>query len=428
MIYFSLILMFVLFLLGIPVAIALIACVLPYFMFFNTTIPVATVLQRLIAQLESASLWAIPFFITAGCVLNYSGVTRRLMDLCEAMVGHFSGALGHVNVLLSAFMGGISGSAASDAATQCKILVPEMYARGYDKDFSAAVTAASSMITPIIPPGSGLIIYAFTANVSVGRMFLAGWIPGIIMTVLMMILVAYISKKNNYQATREKPAPPAELWEVIKRSIWALILPVVIIMAIRIGIVTPSECGALCVFYALFVGAFIHKELKFRHIWPILSESVRSIGTVLIIMCGANLFAYYLSYERIPYQITEFLLSMNFSKVTFLLMVNALFLFLGLFMEGGASIIILAPLLLGTAQNLGIDLVHLGLIIVYLTQIGAVTPPFGMVLFLVSPLLDISISRLSRALVPFLILLIAVGFLITFIPQLSTWLPTLVYH
>ena len=420
-------LMFALFLLGVPVAIALIACVLPYFLFINPTMPPQMVLQRLVAQVESSSLWAVPFFITAGAVLNYAGVTKRLMNLCEGIVGHLPGALGQVNVLLSALMGGISGSAASDAATECKILVPEMLERGYDKDFSAAVTAASSMITPIIPPGIGLILFAFVANVSVGRMFLAGWIPGIIMTVGMMLLVHMIAKRRGYVPTRTRPAKGKELLLLVKDAGWALVLPLVIIMAIRIGIVTASECGALCVFYALFVGVFIHRELKMEHIWPILKDAVTGTATVLVIMCAANVLSFYLSYERLPHRITEYLTTVQFNRVTFLLMVDLIFVLLGLFMEGGAAIIIMVPLLLGTAQALGIDMIHFGLLIVFITQIGAVTPPFGMVIFLVSPLLDIPISRLSKALLPFIGLLIFCMLLFTFIPVLSTWLPTLVY-
>lgn len=420
-------LMFALFLLGVPVAIALIACVLPYFLFINPTMPPQMVLQRLVAQVESSSLWAVPFFITAGAVLNYAGVTKRLMNLCEGIVGHLPGALGQVNVLLSALMGGISGSAASDAATECKILVPEMLERGYDKDFSAAVTAASSMITPIIPPGIGLILFAFVANVSVGRMFLAGWIPGIIMTVGMMLLVHMIAKRRGYVPTRTRPAKGKELLLLVKDAGWALVLPLVIIMAIRIGIVTASECGALCVFYALFVGVFIHRELKIKHIWPILKDAVTGTATVLVIMCAANVLSFYLSYERLPHRITEYLTTVQFNRVTFLLMVDLIFVLLGLFMEGGAAIIIMVPLLLGTAQALGIDMIHFGLLIVFITQIGAVTPPFGMVIFLVSPLLDIPISRLSKALLPFIGLLIFCMLLFTFIPVLSTWLPTLVY-
>ncbi|MCQ4894968.1 MULTISPECIES: TRAP transporter large permease [Anaerotruncus] len=420
-------LMFALFLLGVPVAIALIACVLPYFLFINPTMPPQMVLQRLVAQVESSSLWAVPFFITAGAVLNYAGVTKRLMNLCEGIVGHLPGALGQVNVLLSALMGGISGSAASDAATECKILVPEMLERGYDKDFSAAVTAASSMITPIIPPGIGLILFAFVANVSVGRMFLAGWIPGIIMTVGMMMLVHMIAKRRGYVPTRTRPAKGKELLLLVKDAGWALVLPLVIIMAIRIGIVTASECGALCVFYALFVGVFIHRELKMEHIWPILKDAVTGTATVLVIMCAANVLSFYLSYERLPHRITEYLTTVQFNRVTFLLMVDLIFVLLGLFMEGGAAIIIMVPLLLGTAQALGIDMIHFGLLIVFITQIGAVTPPFGMVIFLVSPLLDIPISRLSKALLPFIGLLIFCMLLFTFIPVLSTWLPTLVY-
>ena len=420
-------LMFALFLLGVPVAIALIACVLPYFLFINPTMPPQMVLQRLVAQVESSSLWAVPFFITAGAVLNYAGVTKRLMNLCEGIVGHLPGALGQVNVLLSALMGGISGSAASDAATECKILVPEMLERGYDKDFSAAVTAASSMITPIIPPGIGLILFAFVANVSVGRMFLAGLIPGIIMTVGMMMLVHMIAKRRGYVPTRTRPAKGKELLLLVKDAGWALVLPLVIIMAIRIGIVTASECGALCVFYALFVGVFIHRELKMEHIWPILKDAVTGTATVLVIMCAANVLSFYLSYERLPHRITEYLTTVQFNRVTFLLMVDLIFVLLGLFMEGGAAIIIMVPLLLGTAQALGIDMIHFGLLIVFITQIGAVTPPFGMVIFLVSPLLDIPISRLSKALLPFIGLLIFCMLLFTFIPVLSTWLPTLVY-
>ena len=425
--FLPIILMFVLFFLGVPVAITLLACVLPYFLFINSGMPVYLILQKMVSQLESTSLWAVPFFITAGCILNYSGVTKRLMDLCEGLVGHRPGALAQVNVLLSAFMGGISGSAASDAATESKILVPEMLKRGYDKDFSAAVTAASSQITPIIPPGSGLIIYACVANVSVGRMFMAGWIPGIIMTALMMILVNSISKKRGYVPTREKRASAKELWHLFRRAIWALILPFVIIMAIRIGICTASECGALCVFYSLFVGIFIHKELKPKHFFPILKEAAISTASVLIIMCGANVLSFYMSYERIPHLIAQWLLSLNLSAPVFLLLVCLLFVFLGLFMEGGASIIILVPLLLTTAKTLGIDLVHFGLLIVYIAQIGSVTPPFGMVIFLVSPLLDIPIMQLSKALIPFIILLLFIMLLIAYVPALSTFLPTLVY-
>ena len=182
-------------------------------------------------------------------------------------------------------------------------------------------------------------------------------------------------------------------------------LPLVIIMAIRIGIVTASECGALCVFYALFVGVFIHRELKIKHIWPILKDAVTGTATVLVIMCAANVLSFYLSYERLPHRITEYLTTVQFNRVTFLLMVDLIFVLLGLFMEGGAAIIIMVPLLLGTAQALGIDMIHFGLLIVFITQIGAVTPPFGMVIFL----------------------LIFCMLLFTFIPVLSTWLPTLVY-
>lgn len=422
-----LILMFIFFALGVPVAIALISAVLPYFMFVNQTMPVDLILQRLIGSVQNSSLWAIPYFIMAGTILNYSGVTSRLMNLAEALCGHLPGALAQVNVLLSAFMGGISGSSSSDAASDCKILVPEMVKRGYGKPFSAAVTAASSIITPIIPPGIGLILFAYIANVSVGKMFMAGYIPGIIITIGMMILVHFICKKKGYVPTRKKMASLSELWKITKDSVFALMLPLIIIMAIRLGIVTPTECGALCVFYALFVGIFIHKELKLEHIWPILKESFTGTAVILMVLCSANAFGWYLSYERLPIKITEWLLTLDFTPLGFLMMVNILFLVLGLFMEGSASIVILVPLLIEVAKNLGIDMVHLGLLIVFNAQIGAITPPFGPILFLISPLLDIDLKDLSKACLPFVALLVGCLLLFTFFPALVTFLPSLVF-
>ena len=259
---------------NVPVWIAMFDGVLPYFMGLNNFgFAAGTAIQRLVATMETTSYLAIPYFVTAGAIMNYSGISKRLLDLADALIGHVTGGLGHVNVLLSVFMGGISGSAAADAAMECKILVPEMERKGYSKDFSAAVTLASSLITPIIPPGMGLIVYAMLAEVSVGRMFAAGYLPGFLTAALMMILVYVISKKHGYKGSREKMASLKEIGKLMLDGFWALIIPFGLLMALRSGVFSANEAGAFCAVYALIIGAFVYKELKAEHLWPILKES-----------------------------------------------------------------------------------------------------------------------------------------------------------
>lgn len=420
-------LLFFFFLLGVPIGFALLIAVLPYFMFINTSLPVDVIIQRVVANTEAVSLWAIPFFIAAGTIMNYAGITPRLMKMAEALTGHMRGGLAQVNVLLSAMQGGLSGSCAADAAVQCKILVPEMSKRGYDVPFSAAVTAASSLITPIIPPGIGLILYAFLANVSVGKMFFAGYIPGILMTAGLMLLVHFISKRRGYLPSREKRAGVKDIVKIGLEAAWALFLPLGLILGLRIGMFTPTEGGAMCAVYSVLVGVFIYKDLKPTHIWPIIEESVLGTATVMLIMCTANAFSYYMSYERIPYAMSQFLIHMDLGKVGFLIAVNILFLVLGMFVEGGASMIILAPLLAPVAASLGIDLVHFGIIMVMNITIGAITPPFGVILFLVAPLLGIKVSTLTKEIWPFIGVLILVLIAVTFVPQIVLFIPNLVF-
>jgi tripartite ATP-independent transporter DctM subunit len=415
------------FILNVPIWQALVIGVLPYFLFLNHDMPIQIVAQRIIAVMESQSFLAIPFFVTAGTIMNYSGISSRLMDLADGLVGHLRGGLGHVNVVLSVLNGGVSGSAAADASMDCKILVPEMIKRGYKKDFSAAVTLASSLVTPIIPPGMGLIVYAFIVNVSVGRMFVGGYLPGLISAILMMIVVAIISKRDNYVPSRKKMASPKELFHLVLRGIWALLMPFGLILALRVGVFTATEAGAFCAFYALFIGVFIYREIKWKHAWPIIKESVLGTATVLIIVCAANALSFFMTYERVPHQMTEALLSMDLNRYTFLLLVNLLFLFIGMFMEGGAPLLILAPLLAPIAASLGIDLIHFGLVIVFNIGIGNMSPPFGLVLFQVSGLMGVKTTDLAKASFPFLLVMLFVLFLITYVPEIVLFLPRLVY-
>lgn len=414
------------FALGFPVAFSLIISVIPYFI-MDPYISLNVIIQRLISSSESISLMAVPFFITAGTIMNYSGISSRLMSLAEALVGHLTGGLGHVNVLLSTLMGGISGSGAADCAMEAKLLVPEMEKRGYDRAFSAAVTAASACITPIIPPGVGLVVFAFVCEVSLGKLFSAGYLPGLMMMAGMMIYVGYISHKRGYKPSRTKRAPGKEIWKLTKEASWALFLPFGLIMGLRFGLFTATEGGAMMAVYSLIVGKFVYKELEFRHLPKIILESVLSMASVMLILTAANVFSYYLSWERIPQAMSASLIAISKNKYLFLAFVNILLLILGMFLDGMATMIILAPLLAPVATALGIDLIHFGLVMCLNSAIGAITPPFGTYIFIVRGIVKVKTETLIKELLPFIGVCIAVLLVVTYIPGIVMLIPNLLF-
>ena len=413
-------------LLGVPVWIAMFAGALPYFVELNNFgFAAGTAIQRLVATMETTSYLAIPYFVTAGAIMNYSGISKRMIDFADALVGHLPGGLGHVNVLVSVFMGGVSGSGAADCATDCKLLVPEMIKYGYSKAYSAAITAATGVITPIIPPGMGLIVYAMLAEVSVGRMFAAGYLPGFLTAIVMMIMVHFIAKKNNYAPSRDKMAALKELLKLGLDGFWALFIPFGLLMALRSGMFSANEAGAFCAVYALIVGAFIYKELKPEHLWPILKESFLGTATVMMTICGANAMGYWLTVERIPNMMAKAIVNSGMSAVGFILLVVVMLLIFGMFMTSGITI--LAPLLVPIAAALKIDLIHFGLVMVFTLGIGNMSPPFGIVLYQVAQLLEMKLERLIKASMPFLIMMIIMAFLLALVPELSLWVPNLLY-
>lgn len=420
------ILLALLFILGVPVGFALIICVVPYFA-LESSIPMQVVIQRFIASTESVSLLAIPFFIAAGSIMNYSGITAKLMNLADLLVGHIPGGLGHVNILLSTMMGGLSGSCAADAAQETKILVPEMIKKGYDKPFCAAVTAASSLITPIIPPGIGLVVYAYCTDTSVGKMFASGYLPGFLMCAAMMLLVRHLAKKRNYPCQRGHIAPAGQIWRCFLDSLWALGLPVLLIVGLRFGIFSATEGGAICALYSLIVGKFVYKQIKKEHFIPILKDAVLSSCTVMLVMCAANIFSYFLSWESIPQSIGNFLAATVSNKYLFLLMVVALFLIIGMFMDGTAAMIVIAPIFAPVVRALGIDMVHFGLVMVMCCAIGAITPPFGVIIYLIAPMMRMRVSDFIKELMPFICVLILCVIIVVFVPQIATFLPNLIY-
>ncbi|MGL4866323.1 MAG: TRAP transporter large permease [Cetobacterium sp.] len=423
--FMPIIILFSLFFLSVPIAFSLMGSALFFFSFLDRSMDLDLIMQQFIRSAESFPLLAIPFFIMAGSIMNYSGISKRLMSMAEVLTGHLRGGLAQVNILLSVLMGGISGSANADAAMQCKVLVPEMVKRGYSKGFSAAITAASSTISPIIPPGIMLIIYALLANVSVTKMFIAGYVPGFLMAIALMITVAIISRKRGYKADREKKATMKEILVQLKESFWALTLPFIIILGMRIGIFTPTEAGAVAVVITILIGFFVYKELEVSKFGEILKETVYGTSTVMFIIIAANVFGSYLSWERIPHKLTVMLLDYTTSPWSMLLIVNLILLFVGMFIDGGAAMIILAPLLIPAAIKLGIDPLHFGIVIVVNIMIGGITPPFGSMMFLTCSLLKIKLEDFIKEIFPFLLALLIILALLTYVPSIVLFLPNL---
>lgn len=427
MAFLPILIVFLLYFTGIPIAYALFGATLSYFTFLDHGAPVDLILQKFITSAQSFPLLAIPFFILAGSIMNYAGISGKLMKFAEVLTGHMKGGLGQVNVLLSVLMGGVSGSANADAAMQCKMLVPEMEKRGYKKATAAAITAASSAVTPVIPPGINLIVYALIASVSVGKMFMAGYIPGILMAVALMITVNIIAKKRGYMPTREKRATLGEIVRQALDSIWALLFPFGIIAGLRMGVFTPSEAGAVAVVYCIIVGVFIYKNLKVSHIPAIIKETVYGTSTVVLIIIAASVFGYYMTWQMIPQQLTGLLLGITSNKYLMLLLINILLLLLGMFLEGGAALIIIAPLLVPVVTKLGVDPIHFGLIAIVNIMIGGITPPFGSMMFTCCSMTDCKLEDFIRESIPFIIAMLISLLLITYIPQISLLLPNLLY-
>ena len=425
MVYLPILILFLLYFSGIPIAYALLGASIFYFSFFDAGMPPDLVLQKFITSAASFPLLAIPFFVMAGSVMNYSGISSRLMKMAEVLTGHLTGGMAQVNVALSTFMGGISGSANADAAMQSKILVPEMEKRGYSRAFSASITAASSAISPVIPPGIVLIIYALIAQVSVVKIFVAGYVPGLIMAGALMVTVALISRKRRYKPARAKRATVSEIGTQLKESIWALSLPFGIILGLRFGLFTPTEAGAMAVLVSVLIGVLVYRELGATHIKPIILETIYGTGTVVLIIVSASVFGYYLNWERIPQDLTAALLDFTSNKYVMLAVVNVFLLIIGMFIEGGAALIILAPLLVPVAVQLGVDPIHFGMIMIVNIMIGGVTPPFGSMMFTTCSVTKVPVSDFVREIWPFIVALLIALLVVTYIPAIVMFLPNL---
>ncbi|MEA4933721.1 MAG: TRAP transporter large permease [Lawsonibacter sp.] len=421
-------LVFALYFLGMPIVYALFGSTFFYFLFIDTTSKSWLVLQKVMTSTQSFSMLAIPFFVMAGSIMNYGGISDKMMDFAEVLTGHMKGGLAQVNVVLSMLMGGCSGSANADCAMQSKMLVPEMEKRGYSRAFSAAITAASSAATPVIPPGVNLIVYTLIAQISLGRTFAAGYVPGILMAISMMIAVAIIAKKRNYPTTRDRFPKVGEILKQGITSFWGLFFPFGIILGMRFGMFTPSEGGAVAVLYCLVIGRLVYRKLSFRkHLIPILLDSISGTSSVVLIMVAANVFGYYMTWVNLPRIVANAMLGLTTNKWFFLLACNLILLIMGMFLEGGAALMIITPLLLPVARKLGINDYHFGLVAIVNIMIGGITPPFGSMMFTTCGITQCPISDFLKEVWPFIISLFVVLILCTFFPILITFVPDLLY-
>jgi tripartite ATP-independent transporter DctM subunit len=379
--------------------------------------------QRIVNAANSFTLIAAPFFILMGNVMNNSGVTRRMFNFANVLVGWTRGGLGHANIVASMIFAGMSGSSVADAGGLGTIEIQAMKDAGYDVDFSAAVTASSAIIGPIIPPSLPMVVYAVLAEVSLGGLFLGGVIPGIIMGIALMVLVAYFSRKRNYP---KGPFPsPKTIWNAFKESFWAIMAPVILFLGIVTGIFTPTEAAVVAAAYSIVIGLFVYKEFTIKDLPRVILSTVETTGVTLALVMTAVLFGWNMTVVGIPQDMTQFLISISSNKVIFLIIVNIFLLVVGCFMEGIAAIMILVPILAPIAATLGINAVQFGVMVVINLMIGTITPPVGIVLFITAHVAGISFERVTKATTPFLIPAIIVLLLIAYCPPLTTFIPGL---
>jgi tripartite ATP-independent transporter DctM subunit len=401
------------FCLGITAAVALI----------SLGLPLQVVAQRIFTGIDSFPLMAVPFFILAGDLMNQGGTTLRLVRFSNALVGWIRGGLAHTNIVASMFLAGISGSAVADAAAIGGILIPGMTKEGYDVDFSAAVTASASTMGPIIPPSIFMVIYGVTTGVSVGGLFAAGFIPGVLMGLSFMAVAYMISRRRNYP---RQPVPSArQIVAVAREATFALLAPVIILGGILTGAFTPTEAAAVAVGYAFLIGLLVHKELSLKAMPALLIQSGVTTSILLLVIGTANILAWVLSAEQVPQKIAQGLLSITTDPHLIMLLINLFLLVVGMFLEGGAAIIILAPVLSQVATTVGIHPLHFGFVVVLNIVIGLLTPPLGVCLFVVCSVSRISIERLVRAIMPFLLVEIGILFLVSYFPMTALLIPKL---
>jgi len=408
---------------GIPVAASLIVVSIGGILVAG--VPLSILGQRIAFGIDSFTLIAIPMFLLMGNLMNASGVTQRIFDFSVAMVGHWRAGLAQVNIIGSLIFSGMSGSALADAAGLGTVEIRAMTLKGYSPAFAAAITAASATIGPVIPPSTVAVLYAFIADVSIGRMFLAGVVPGLIMVFALMVLVYWRGKDLDL------PTYVKASWTERGRATWkalpALLVPIGLIGGMRTGIFTATEVAAVGALYALLLAAVYWKTTDKKEMIGAFRETALSTGGIMVIVAAANVFAWILTRERIPQGVAESVLAFNLDPITLLLVLNVLILLLGMILDASAILILVTPVVMPAVLAVGIDPVHFGMVLILNMMIGLLTPPVGMALFIVANIAKAPIAAVARETMPYILAFLVVLLLITFVPQLVLWLPDLVY-
>ena len=378
--------------------------------------------QRIFAGINQFPLLAIPLFILAGEIMNHGGITERLVNFSNALFGHFRGGLAQVNIFTSILFAGLSGSAVADTSALGSMLIPAMEKDGYTAKFAAAVTAASSVIGPIIPPSIIMIIYAFVMKISVAALFMAGMIPGLLLGIGLMIMTTVLARRRNY-AKAEKRASIPVVYKSFKRALWPLLTPVIIIGGILGGVFTPTESAAAAVAYAFFLSLFGLKQITFRSLPSIFYRTAITSGTILLIIGTACLFGWIATVSQVPQKLSVLLLSFTENQYTILFLVNVFLLIVGMFLDAGPAILILGPILSVTMTGIGIHPLHFAIVMCVNVTVGLATPPMGMILFVASGLTKLGVEEIAKEMMPYLAVHFALIAVITYIPEVSLFLP-----
>lgn len=412
----------VLMLIGVPVAFALAASAIPVFSLANA-MPPTILVQKMVAATQNFPLLAVPFFILAGNLMNETGITTRLIAFSRLLAGWMTGGLAQVSVVLSLLMGGISGSAVADASMESRVIGPSMIRQGYSREITAVILAFSSIITATVPPAIGLILFGYINEVSIGRLFLGGVVPGVLLTAILMVTCWIVARRRGYKPDLDKLPTARELGRSFIDSIWSLMFPVILIVGFRFGIFTATEAGVFLVFYALVIGFFIYRELTFRRVYDAFHASVGDLGMIMMLIMMAAVLGYAMTIERVPQQITQFVTTITTDPLGILLLVVALLVVTGMFLEGAANILLVTPIVMPVLITAGFDPIHLGIIMVTLINFGGLTPPVGVIMFTVCGILNVKSAAYTYASIPFLIAMgVFIALLVAF-PGLSVWLP-----
>lgn len=416
-----LLVLFVLFFMNIPIGFSLGLASLSVMLIRD--LPLITISQKMFSGVDSFPLLAVPFFILAGDMMDAGGISLRIVRFAHSLVGHFRGGLAHVAVMASMFFAGISGSSIADTAAVGSIMIPAMEKSGYGKSYSGAVCAAAGSVGCIIPPSIPMVVYGVLGDVSVAALFLGGAIPGLLIGIALMILAYFIARARAFE--KGKWEGLGEIWKTFRNSILALIMPGIIVGGIMGGVFTATESGAIAVVYGLVVGLFVFRSIRFRDIPRILIRSSITTGMVMMIISTAAIFRYLITIDQVPQKIADIFLMMTQNPYILFVLINVLLLIVGTFMDTLSALIILAPIFLPVVKGFGVDPVHFGVVVVINLAIGMATPPLGVCLFVACGIAKITLREITLAIWPFLIVLIAVLFLVTYVTPTTLWLASL---